>query len=391
MATGDKGIGCLIAIMSRVATFLRQLPMSPDEIATKSRLSSERIRAFLEGEDPTLADLRALARGLKVPIHSFASENASKSELGLLFRQTASSRPDRGVEAAADFVDAALKLLPPRAAPPEWLLAFRFEQETYAEAARLADEFRQKLLPDRPDDPLTELPRLVVERGVILGRLETSRFEGASVVADGYPFVFVSPRFSGRMLFTLAHEVGHLITHHRGSSRSVTFDLAGQIGRLGRYRSQSEYFVNAFASVLLLPGRGVGKFLQQVRKTLRITNSAVGDVEILYLSRFYGVSFEVAARRCEDLQLLPSGGAKSLSDYLRGNFAGPEKRAATLGLPSRARVNIPRVSHNLLEIAALKVEKGEVSIGWVTDRLNCSINDVYGSRVSGEGRHGPHH
>jgi Zn-dependent peptidase ImmA (M78 family) len=298
------------------------------------------------------------------------------------------------VEAAAAFVDAALKLLPPRVASPEWLLRFRFEQETYAEAARLADEFRQTLLPDRPDDPLTDLPRLVVDLGVILGRLETSRFEGASVVADGYPFVFVSPRFSGRMLFTLAHEVGHLITHHRDTNRWVNFDLAGQIGSRGRYSSQSEFFVNAFASVLLLPTRGVGKFLRQVRRTLRATNPAiggVGDVEILYLSRFYGVSFEVAARRCEDLQLLPSGGAKSLTDYLRDNFGGPEKRAASLGLPSRSTVHIPRVSANLLKFAAQKVEQGEVSIGWVTDRLNCSINDVYGSHVSGEGRRGPHH
>jgi Zn-dependent peptidase ImmA (M78 family) len=283
-------------------------------------------------------------------------------------------------------------LLPRRKAPPEWISRFRFEQETYQEAERLADEFRQMLLPDdRIDDPLTDLPRLIVDLGVILGRLETSRFEGASVVADGYPFVFVSPRFSRRMLFTLAHEIGHLITHHRNSNRSVTFDLAGQIGGLSRYRSHAEFFVNAFASVLLLPARGVGKFLQQVRKTLGITNPSIGDVEILYLSRFYGVSFEVAARRCEDLQLLPSGGAKSLADHLRDYFGGPEKRAEALRLPKREPVHIPRVSQNLLTVAAKKVEQGEVSIGWVTDRLNCSINDVYGSRISGEGRRGPHH
>jgi Zn-dependent peptidase ImmA (M78 family) len=378
--------------MSRVATFLRRLPLSPDEIASKSRLSTDRIRAFLDGdEDPTLADLRALSRGLKVPLRSFASESAAKSDLGMLFRQTVASRPDRGVEAAAGFVEAALKILPPRDAPPQWLSQFRFEQETYQEAERLANELRRMLLPDQFDEPLTDLPRLIVSNGVILGRLETSRFEGASVVADGYPFVFVSPRFSGRMLFTLAHEIGHLITHHKNSNRSVTFDLAGQIGGLNRHRTQAEHFVNAFASVLLLPARGVGMFLQQVRRTLGITNPAIGDIEILYLSRFYGVSFDVAARRCEDLQLLPSGGAKSLADHLRDYFGGPEKRAEALRLPKREPVHIPRVSKNLLNVAAEKVEQGEVSIGWVTDRLNCSINDVYGARISGEGRRGPHH
>lgn len=378
--------------MSRVATFLRQLPLSPDEIATKSRLSTDRVRAFLDGdEDPTLADLRALSRGLKVPLRFFASDTAAKSGLGLLFRQAVASRPDRGVEAAAGFVEAALKMLPSCTAPPQWLSKFRFEQETYQEAERLANEFRSLLLPDQSDEPLTDLPQLIVDMGVILGRLETSRFEGASVVADGYPFVFVSPRFGGRMLFTLAHEIGHLITHHKNPNRSVTFDLAGQIGGLNRQRTQAEHFVNAFASVLLLPASGVGMFLQQVRRTLDITNPAIGDIEILYLSRFYGVSFEVAARRCEDLQLLPSGGAKSLANHLRVYFGGPEKRAAALRLPHRVPVQIPRVSKNLLSVAAEKVEQGEVSIGWVTDRLNCSINDVYGARISSGGHRGPHH
>ncbi len=378
--------------MSKVASFLKKLPLSVDEIALKSRLSSDRVRAFLDGEDPSLADLRALARGLKVPLRSFASDKLQNSELGLLFRQTTASRPDRGVESAASFVQAAIEILPPRHSPPDWLSSFRFENETYEEAARLADEFRERFTPDRPDEPLTDLPRIITELGVILGRLETSRFEGASVIVDGYPFIFVSPRFSGRMLFTLAHEIGHLVTHHKSNSRrSVSFDLAGQIGNVTRYKSHSEFFVNAFASVLLMPARGVGIALQEIRKALRIEAGEIGDVEILFISRIYGVSFEVAARRCEDLELLPPGGAKSLADYLRDNFGGPEKRAAALKLPPRPTIEFPRVSNNLLGVAAEKVKQGDVSIGWVTDRLNCTINEVYGSRVSAEGPRGPHH
>jgi Zn-dependent peptidase ImmA (M78 family) len=378
--------------MSKVASFLKTLPLSADEIALKSRLSSERVRAFLEGQDPSLADLRALARGLKVPLRSFASDESQTSELGLLFRKTAASRPDRGVESAASFVEAAIELLPPLHSSPEWLTSFRFETETYEEAARLADEFRERFTPDRPDEPLIDLPQIITDLGVILGRLETSRFEGASVIVDGYPYIFVSPRFSGRMLFTLAHEVGHLITHHKSSSRrSVSFDLAGQIGNVNRYKSQAEFFVNAFASVLLMPARGIGIALQEIRKALGIEAAEVGDVEILYISRLYGVSFEVAARRCEDLELLPPGGAKSLTDYLRDNFGGPEKRALALKLPPRPTVEIPRVSQNLLRVAAEKVRQGDVSIGWVTDRLNCTINEIYGSRVSAERPRGPHH
>jgi len=378
--------------MNKVATFLKNLPLSADEIALKSRLSAERIHAFLDGEDPSLADLRALARGLKVPLRSFSSENSNDSELGLLFRQTVASRPDRGVDSASSFVQAAIELLPERTAPLEWLSDFQFEQESYEDAARLANEFRERFTPNRPDEPLIDLPKIITDLGVILGRLETSRFEGASVIVGGYPFVFVSPRFSGRMLFTLAHEIGHLITHHKWTGgNAVSFDLAGQIGNGRHYKSQSESFVNAFASVLLMPTRGIGIALKEIRKTLKIEAAAIGDVEILYVSRIYGVSFEVAARRCEDLELLPIGGARSLTQYLRDNFGGPEKRASALRIPPRPIVEIPRVSHNLLEIASEKVNQGAVSIGWVTDRLNCTINDIYGSRVSPERPRGPHH
>jgi Zn-dependent peptidase ImmA (M78 family) len=377
--------------MSKVSDFLRRLALSPDEIAVKARLSPSRIRAILEGEEASLADLRAIARGLKVPLRSFASEAAASSELGLLFRSSTASRPDRGVEAAAGFVQAALEIMPPRNDPPEWVSSFQFAVETYPEAARLAEEFRSVFFPDKPLDPLIDLPQVISEQGgVIISRLETSRFEGASALVDGYAFVFVSPRFSGRMLFTLAHEIGHLITHHK-SRRSVVFDLATQIGDGRRVHTHSEAFVNAFASVLLLPAAGVGAALQQIRELLEVRAEVVGDVELLYLARFFGVSFDVAARRCEDLELLPRGGAKSLSDYLRDNFGGAEKRAAALRLPPRPNVVIPRVSGNLLEAAAEKVKRGELSIGWVTDRLGCSISDFYASRLAVGVSSGSHH
>jgi Zn-dependent peptidase ImmA (M78 family) len=376
--------------MSKVSTYLQALPLSADEIALKARLPTERVRVILEGGDATLSDLRALSRALKVPLRSFASEPPATADLRMLFRSSTASRPDRGVEAAATFVQGALQILPRREAPPPWLSSFTFDKESYADAARLADEFRSRFVPNAPDDPLVDLPHIITQLcDVILARLETSRFEGASVIADGYPFIFVSTRFSGRMLFTLAHEIGHLLTHHQ-ENRSVVFDRASQIGDPRRQFNRSEAFVNAFASVLLLPASGVGKFLQNVRQLLHIEQDAIGDVEILYLARFFGVSFDVAAWRCENLELLPPGGAKSLSEHLRDRHGGPEKRASSLRLPERPSIAIPRVSNNLLRIAAEKVKRGDISAGWVTDRFGCSISELY-SLNSDEAKRGSHH
>ncbi len=309
----------------------------------------------------------------------------------MLFRETAANRPDRGVEAAASFVQAALKLLPTRIQSPTWLLEFEYGEQSFEEASRLAEKFRGRFLPHRPDDPIHDLPDILVSGGdVILSRLESSRFEGASVIAGGYPFIFVSTRFSGRMLFTLAHELGHLIAHHR-EQQAVIFDTASQIGAKKRYRSPAEAFVNAFASNLLMPTRGVAVALKEIREALNVQADAVGDVEILYLARFYGVSFEVAALRCEQLDLLPEGGAWSLAEHLRKEHRSPEKRGDALGLPKRSDVSIPKASSNLLRAAAKQIEEGKASLGWVTDRLGCSAQEVYAAHAASEANRGPYH
>lgn len=376
--------------MTKLAEFFHTVSLSPDEVALKAKLPTSRVRAILGGQDATLVELRALARALKVPLRTFVQKEQD-SDFALLFRSSASSRPDLGVEQAASFVQAAISIMPKRSSPPQWLSNFEAKDETYEEAERLAESFRLQILPARVDEPLYDLPELLVRLGgVILSRLESSRFEGASVIADGYAFIFVSPRFPGRMLFTLAHELGHLIAHHK-QHRSVVFDLASQIGGIRRYRSQSEAFVDAFASVLLMPARGVGIALRQIRKSYHINSDQIGDVEILCLARLYGVSFDAAALRCEKLGLIPKGGAVSLSEFLRRHHGSAEKRADALGLPKRPTISFPRVSDNLLKAAGLKIEKGEFSLGWVTDRLACSANDLYAARSGPEAARGSHY
>jgi Zn-dependent peptidase ImmA (M78 family) len=344
----------------------------------------------MKGASASISDLRALARGLRVPLSFFVSNRSEAGDFATLFRANASTRPDLGAENIKSFVEAALQILPPRSNPPEWLSALAPTSESYQEAARLADSFRCLFVPDRLDDSLPDLPQLLVNLGgVVIGRLESSRFEGASVIADGYGFIFISPRFIGRMLFTLAHELGHLIAHH-ASGRAVVLDSAKQINAR-RPRDKSEAFVDAFASVLLLPARGVALALKEIRKTLAVNQDQIGDVELLYLARFYGVSFDVAARRAEALELLPPGGAASLNEHLTKTYGSPERRAASLGLPNRATVEFPRLSPNLLEAAVQKIDEGVISTGWVTDRFNCTISDIYAARAALGAHRGYHH
>ena len=212
-----------------------------------------------------------------------------------------------------------------------------------------------------------------------MARLDHSRYEGVSLMAGNYCFVFVSPRFAGRMLFTTGHELGHLLVHHR-PGHAALFERPADIGGFGRH-SREESFVDAFASCLLLPDVGLGRSLSVFRDLYPVRSDNLTDLELLLLARFYGVSFDVAARRCEDLGLLPAGMGQALSKTLRDKYGSPEKRADALGLPARPAIPFPAVSPALAEALSRGIGLGEVSIGWAADRLGLSIGEIMASNT----------
>lgn len=378
--------------MANVAGTLRALTLRPTEIAARTRLAPARIEEILAGAPVAASELRALARGLKLSMRAFTAAGtvAGNQELSALFRSPGISDVEREptIERLAGFVDAALKVLPKRQRLPAWLEDFGLrEAESYPEAERLAGQLREVVYPGQADDPALDLPqRLVSLDGLIVSQLRNSKYEGASVAAGGYLFVFVSPRFPARMLFTLGHELGHVVAHH--SLQSAHLDLASNIGS---FKNRAEGFADAFSSAFLLPTHAVGRALLHIRRLIGASSDQVGDVEILILARMYGVSFDVAARRCEALDLLPEGGAASLADYLRQNHKSPEKRADALQLPPREPVHFDAISPNLMKYVHEGVARGLTSPSWISERLGTSIENIYNSHASmGEGRASTH-
>ena len=368
--------------MSGVADLLRSLALTAGEIAGTSRLPMERVNAIMEGAPADLSELRALSHGLRLPMRAFATGRRAadaEGEVGLRFRGAVREAPPAQratVDYVAGFVEAALAVLPERRSAPAWLNEMKPAEQTFLEAHRLAHRFRNLFMDGRENDPALNLPQILSDvAGTIIGGLRLSRYEGASVIAGGYGFIFVSPRFLARMLFTLAHELGHIVAHH-GREESAVFDRTTQIGAW-RHRTLEERFVDAFASILLLPDRGVGLALRAIRQALNVSSGNIGDVEILYLARFFGVSFEVAARRCEQLELLPEGGAISLTEALKKKFGSPERRAEELGLPPRPEILLPKVSDNLLRPLMKALEAGTISTGWAAERFGLSIEELF--------------
>jgi len=365
--------------MTVLAAALRGLKVSAAEIASRSRLPLARVEAIVAGDAAAMPEVRAIASGLRVPMHLLARTNRASEtpRVKPLFRDTqpGSTAQDLTVDKVASFVDAALAILPERKSPPEWLEAFRTGERTYAEADRLAALFRRMIYNQSDEQPANDLFLVLGSlEGMVITRLNYSRYEGVSLVAGNYCFIFVSPRFPGRMLFTAGHELGHVIAHHRENG-PATLDLPSDIGTFGR-RSREEAFVDAFSSCLLLPDVGVARSLRMFKEHLGTAKSRLDDRELLLLARFYGTSFDVAARRCEDLGLLPPGLGHGLAELLRKEFGSPEKRAEALDLPARAEIPFPAISAALAEALSRAINLGEVSIGWAADRLGVTIGEI---------------
>jgi Zn-dependent peptidase ImmA (M78 family) len=217
--------------------------------------------------------------------------------------------------------------------------------------------------------------------GAMVFVLRSPDLDGASAFFDGVPFVFVSARFRPRMLFTLAHECAHLVAHHDPAESFAVIDETTDTEGVGGPKKGEERYADAFASALLLPRASVGLTLRKVREIAKIAQDEVGDLEIGYLARIFGVSFWAAARRCEDLDLLPLGAAASLNEKLVTEYGSAEKRAESVGLPPRPEVSFPSVPRSILESAIEKIRAGELSVGRAAMVLGTSISDLMASNA----------
>jgi Zn-dependent peptidase ImmA (M78 family) len=365
--------------MNNIIDRIKESGKSVSRISKVSKIPEARIVEILDGAEPTLAELRKLASAIGFSLSDFALGTSTRRPVAFLFRQTMGELKTTQlptVDLLSSQMERSLELLPFTKAP-HWMKFFEGSHETYSDAERDADTFRNLFFGEDQVSPILRLPELVIEKmGVLLLIAQRQRIDGASAIIDGIPFVFVSPRFPPRMLFTLAHEVGHLVAHHQSNVDFAIFDVEKSIGTIRRKRDKRDLFADAFASCLLMPVAGVGIALKKIREIYKIQEDQVGDVEILLLGRIFGVSFQVAAWRCETLNLLPRGGAISLYDEICKQHGSPEKRAAQLQLPPRPEVKFPCVPQRLLEAAVQRIRNGEISIGRASAALNVSISSL---------------
>ena len=325
---------------------------------------------------PTYPELKKLSYFFKAPISTLLKKLEDEKQANFLYRKAVDENVSiSDIDRYNQFITCVLELEcdSNRVAPIKEV--FEIVDNTYANAEVLARKFRLLFFNGNMVDPLIDLPKILSEKlGFIVKVLEGgNRVDGASAFVNNWVFLFVSPRFIGRMLFTLAHELAHILNHH-GEGDFIHLDEK-IYENSKNVKGDQERFANYFASALLLPIQGIAKMLNTLRKIQKIPpDAAIGDIEILYIARFYGVSFDVVANRLEMLDLIPEGGSYSLSQKLKENHGSAEKRANELELPSRPITNFDILPSFLVQKALMLIDQGKYSSERIAQMLQISIH-----------------
>jgi Zn-dependent peptidase ImmA (M78 family)/transcriptional regulator with XRE-family HTH domain len=362
--------------VTNIAAHLASKNLSLATAAEKAGMTTERFQQVAGGAKATLGEMRGIAKALQVPVSSLM-ERAQAEPIKLLFRQTLEQRETVEVAAHLDVLSSQVRdvLLIARGRPSNlsWLDLFAGMEPNADAAASFADLFRRTFGGLDDLDPFPELAQVLGEMGVLLLFSRDPTIEGVSAIVDGYAVVIIGPRtFKPRMLFTVAHELGHLVAHHDKRAKGYAhLDKEVDWSR-GPVRAE-EKFADAFASELLLPKHGVLSALKAVRAQLGIAQQPLGAAEVAWIAHIFHVSFEVAARRFEAFGLLPRSGARAFYQRLQDDFQNPEKFASSVGVPARQDLVI-ETTPALMQFAAAKVRAGELSLGKAAELLNVPVS-----------------
>jgi Zn-dependent peptidase ImmA (M78 family)/DNA-binding XRE family transcriptional regulator len=152
---------------------------------------------------------------------------------------------------------------------------------------------------------------------VLIEQYPDDNLTGAAITDHAFPLLFVNsdhPR--SRCLFTLAHELGHLLANH-GHAIHLDRELTAS--------SDDERLANAFAAAFLIPESTVRAAMDSHGRTI---------ATLLILTYNLGVSFESLVFRLHNLQIIDAAGRDKLRELgwarLRSHLDNPE---VAQGLP----------------------------------------------------------
>ncbi|PPT45869.1 hypothetical protein XarbCFBP8147_20910 [Xanthomonas arboricola] len=360
--------------------------LTTGDVARKTSIPLSRVEKIVAGDEPSLAEVKKISRAIHVPIGNLLYDEAgyrAEPPYRVLLRRTLDQR-DEDVESSLEIVSSQiadiLDITRGLKKNIEWLSIFRGLLPRVEQAEEFSSIFRRAFAQLDDQEPFLFLPQTLEELGVLVCYGRDIKIDGVSAIIEGRAIILLGARtFKPRMLFTLAHEVGHLVARHDLRNQDFA-QLDQHVGHIdGTQNKDEERFADAFAAAVLMPKKGFLISLQHIRQHYG-AHGALGDIEIMTLARFFGVSFEVAARRCETFGLLEPSGARALYQAIVAKHKNPERRADELELQPRAPIVIETSSFLLAE-ACRRIQQEELSTGRAAELLNVPVSQLFAANV----------
>jgi Zn-dependent peptidase ImmA (M78 family) len=360
--------------------------LTAGDVARKTNLSLDRVEQIVAGDEPSLAEIKRISKAIHVPLGNLLSNAVDSPEHApyrVLLRRTIDQRAENiqsSLEVVAAQISDIMGIARGLQASLEWLNIFRGLVVRVENAEDFAAVFRRAFAQLDDKEPFPFLPQTLEELGVLVCYGRDAKIDGVSAIIDGRAVILLGRRTSKpRMLFTLAHEVGHLVARH--DLRDNDFAQIDQwVGEIESVQVKAEeQFADAFAAAVLMPRKGFLITVQHIRDHYK-AHGPLGDVEIMTLARFFSVSFEVAARRCEAFGLLEPRGARALYQAIVAQHKNPERRADELGLRARDPIVI-ETSSTLLTEATRLVGQEKLSAGRAAEILNVPVSQLFVANV----------
>lgn len=358
-------------MLRQLIIYLRSHPGQIAPFAAKMGVNPQAIYGLIEdNEQLSFEQLNQIALKLKVSLTQFLAETNEK--ISFHFRSSVSSISQLIVNEKVGFIIDSIHPIVSKYSEPS-SIPDRQQSQFSQNAEFAAGVIRSALLNDDYGRPIMDLAALICSKFNIFLIISDMGADGVSAFIDGYAYIVISPRkFAPRMLFTLAHELGHLVLQHHDNGLQIDFSHVGIFN--STFKSTLESFANAFASDVLMPRPMFGRVLLDIKKSNNVPKGLIADLEVLFASQYFGVSFEAAAMRCEQLGLLPSGGAHSMYRAVCKQHKSPELRGNRIGAKRLMLPIFPvAASTNVLFALFRAIEEGEISSSRAAKSLGINL------------------
>lgn len=358
--------------------------LSQDEVATELGVARPTV-SQIEASKRSVSsiELARLAKLYRRPLASFFDENfeedLSEDPLTVLFRAVEVKKEDLGVvEEFEDFCRAYRDL--------EELLGLEGESDplpdyggigepsnklqAIRQGERVADEERRRL--GLGDDPIRDVFELLEGQGVRLFArpLRESGVSGLFLYDRKIgPCILVNRTDRpGRLSFDAAHEYAHVLMDRRLRAHATPS------GRPEEHEELLEVRANVFAAAFLMPAEGIERFLWDLGMS-RGDRHEIDVVDVLYLQRTFGVSYQATLYRLQNLGWLDKGKRKELGEHQ------PEILARAWGLEEEHQPNLDRFEEagyplRYMYLALEAHQRDKISLGKLAELLRMDLEEA---------------